>query len=81
MENALKQDISIGKNLKELRKKAKLTQREVAAQLEISGISISENILAKIEQGRYSIRISVLLALKDIYKVKSFDEFFTGLHL
>ena len=41
----------------------------------------SEDILAKIEQGRYSVKISVLLGLKKIYKVNTFDEFFTGLHL
>lgn len=81
MANGLKQDISIGQNLKTLRKGLKLTQREVAAQLEILGLPITEEILAKMEQGRYSIRISVLLALKKIYNVSSFDSFFEGLHL
>lgn len=81
MSNGLKQDISIGQNLKALRKKANLSQREASAQLEILGISMTEDILAKIEQGRYSVRISVLLALKKIYGVSSFDTFFDGLHL
>lgn len=81
MSNGLKQDISIGQNLKSLRRKAKLTQREASAQLEILGVPMTENILAKIEQGRYSVRISVLLALKQIYGVNSFDVFFDGLHL
>lgn len=81
MSSGLKQDISLGPNLKALRKKNGLFQREVAAQLEIMGIPMTEAILAKIEQGRYSIQISVLLALKKIYKVTSFDEFFTDLHL
>lgn len=81
MANNLKQDISIGQNLKALRKKTGLSQREASAQLEIIGISITEDILAKIEQGKYSVRISVLLALKEIYKVNSFDVFFEGLHL
>lgn len=81
MSNGLKQDISIGLNLKALRKKAKLSQREASAQLEILDVPITEDILAKIEQGRYSVRISVLLALKQIYNVSSFDEFFDGLHL
>ena len=80
MSNGLKQDISIGQNLKALRKKAKLSQREASAQLEVLGVPMSEDILAKIEQGRYSVRISVLLALKQIYKVSSFDVFFDGLH-
>lgn len=81
MSNGLKQDISIGQNLKALRKKAKLSQREASAQLESLGIPMTEDILAKIEQGRYSVRISVLLALKQIYGVHSFDVFFEGLHL
>ena len=81
MSNGLKQDISIGENLKVLRKKANLTQREASAQLEVMGVPITEDILAKIEQGRYSVRISVLLALKQIYRVSSFDAFFDGLHL
>ncbi len=81
MSSGLKQDISIGQNLKSLRKRAKLTQREASAQLEILGVPMTEDILAKIEQGRYSVRISVLLALKQIYGIDSFDVFFDGLHL
>ena len=81
MSNSLKQDISIGQNLKALRKKAGLSQREASAQLEILGIPITEDILAKMEQGKYSVRISALLALKRIYKVSSFDTFFEGLRL
>lgn len=81
MSSGLKQDISIGQNLKSLRKKAKLTQREASAQLEILGVPMTEDILAKIEQGRYSVRISVLLALKQIYGIDSFDVFFDGLHI
>ncbi|WP_313560268.1 helix-turn-helix domain-containing protein [Ruminiclostridium cellobioparum] len=81
MSNGLKQDISIGHNLKCLRRKANLSQREASAQLEILGVPMTEDILAKIEQGRYSVRISVLLALKQIYGVTTFDTFFEGLQL
>ena len=81
MSSGLKQDISIGQNLKALRKKAGLSQREASAQLEVLGIPITEDILAKIEQGKYSVRISALLAFKRIYKVSSFDIFFEGLRL
>ncbi len=80
MSSGLKQDISIGENLKNLRKQAHLTQEQVSAKLEILGFHpMSSDILAKMEQGRYSVKISVLLALKQIYKVDSFDEFFEGL--
>lgn len=79
MSTKLKQDISIGENLRELRRKAKLSQEQVAAQLQVMGIPMSREILSQMELGKYSIRISVLLALKEIYKVSSFDDFFTGL--
>ena len=79
MSSGLKQDISIGQNLKRLRKNIHLTQEQVAAQLEVQGLPMTADILAKMEQGRYSVRISVLLALKEIYRIDSFDEFFAGL--
>ena len=81
MSNGLKQYISIGKNIKSLRLKADLSRREVTARLEILGVPMTEDILAKIEQGRYSVRISVLLAMKRVYGVDSFDVFFEGLNL
>lgn len=79
MSSALKQDLSIGSNLKALRKAAGLTQAQVAAQLEVRGLPISAEILAKMEQGKYSIRISALKALKEIYRIDSYDVFFQGL--
>ena len=79
MSSALKQDLSIGSNLKALRKAAGLTQAQTAAQLQVRGLPVTVEILSKMEQGRYSVRISVLQALKTIYKVHSYDEFFRGL--
>lgn len=79
MSTKLKQDISIGENLRELRRKEKLSQEQVAVQLQVMGLPMSREILSQMELGKYSIRISVLLALKEIYKVSSFDDFFTGL--
>ena len=52
MANGLKQDISIGPNIKALRKKAGLSQRDASAKLELLGIPMTEDIMAKIEQGR-----------------------------
>lgn len=42
---------------------------------------MTADILAKIEQGRYSMRINVLLAMKQVYGVNSLDAFFDGLQL
>lgn len=79
MSDKIKQDISIGINLKRLRKNAKMSQGAVAAKLELMGLSTSREIISQMELGRYSIRVSVLLALKQIYNVASFDEFFRDL--
>lgn len=74
--NHLKQDIPIGKNLKKYRKLAGLTQGEAAAQMEVMGLPVTADILAKMEQGKYSVRVSALKAMKEIYRVDSYDAFF-----
>lgn len=79
MSGKLKQDVSIGDNLRRLRKAANLSQEEVAAKLELMGHSISREIISQMELGRYSIRIGVLMALKQIYHVSTYDEFFKDL--
>ena len=79
MSDRLKQDISIGANLKRLRKAAKLSQQDVSIKLDLMGLSTSRSIVSQMERGQYSIRVSVLRALKDIYKVDSYDEFFKDL--
>lgn len=76
MSDKIKQDISIGTNLKRLRREANLSQEEVASKLDLMGLPISREIISQMELGRYSIRVSVLVALKQIYKVNTFDEFF-----
>ena len=78
MSQRLKQDLYIGGNLRILRKRAGLTQEEVAAKLQTMGITISRPIYAQIESGTYNIRISELMALKKIYKA-TFEEIFAGL--
>ena len=79
MSKKLKQDISIGANLQRLRKQSGLSQEKAAAKLQLVGIDISREIISQMELGNYSIKVSVLQALKDIYQVDSFDEFFRGL--
>ncbi len=74
----LKQDISIGENMKKLRLKNKLSQEEVAALLQVRGLAVSREMISQMELGRYSVRISVLMALCEIYHVKV-EEFFEGL--
>lgn len=78
MDQKLKQDYVIGPNLKALRKKTGLTQAQVAAKLQVAGLDVSRGMYAQMEQGTYSIRISVLAALKAMFKLESYDDFFRG---
>lgn len=80
MSEGIKQDLSIGQNLKRLRKRAGLSQETVAAKLQLRGISVSREMLSQMELGRYNIRVTILIALKELYGA-TFDEFFEGLSL
>ena len=62
MSTKLSQDVSIGENLRILRKRAGYSQERAAAQLELMGISMSREIISQMESGHHNIRISVLLA-------------------
>lgn len=75
MENKLKQDVPIGPNLKKFRLKAGLSQESVAAKLQTRGLDIHQKILSEMELGTYSIRISVLLALSELYNIPIQDFF------
>ena len=75
MAHKLKQDISIGDNLRKYRQAASMSQEQVAAKLQAQGLDISREIISQMELGKYSIRVSVLLALSDIYKTPVQDFF------
>lgn len=77
MKTRLIQDIPIGDNLRAFRDRSGLSQEQAAAQLQLMGISISREIISQMENGRHHIKISVLEAMKKLYKVDSYDEFFT----
>lgn len=81
MPGSLKQDIHIGQNMKALRKEAGLSQEAVAAKLQTMDVDISREILSQMENGKYNVRVSVLLGLKEIYGLASFNVFFEGLSL
>ena len=81
MPGKIKQDMSIGGNLGMLRERQKLSQEQVAAKLQVMGFPISRAIISRMERGQYNIRVSELLAMKAIYHVGSFDDFFAGLEL
>ncbi len=72
-------DLSIGGNLQQLRKNAGLSQEAVAARLQLAGLDVSRETLSQIERGCYNVRVSVLRALKDMYAVESYDDFFSDI--
>ena len=78
MSRGLNQDISIGENLRILRRRSGMSQEQAAAQLQIRGINISREIISQMERGTHNIQISVLLALRDLYHA-DIAEFFSGL--
>jgi Uncharacterized protein conserved in bacteria len=78
MANKIKQDISIGRNLKKYRLEARLSQEMVATRLQAQGLDISREIISQMELGKYNIRVSVLLALTELYRTP-IQNFFVGL--
>lgn len=78
MNQKLKQDIQIGGNIRNLRKKAGLTQEQVITHLQLQGLEISRSSYSQIECGTYNIRISELVALAELFQV-DFNAFFENL--
>ena len=75
MPQSLYQDYHIGPALQRLRYRAGLTQEQVAAQLQILECNITRDIYAKMETGSHGIKISVLVALKEIFHAEYADFF------
>ena len=78
MEQKLRRDRHMGKNLRDMRKAHGLSQEGVCRELQLLGCDIGRTTYEKYETGELNIRISVLIALKKIYRC-SFDDFFEGL--
>lgn len=78
MSQWLYQDYTIGSALKKLRQHAGLSQEQVASQLQIMNCNVSRAMYAQMETGTYGIRISVLVALKQIFKAQ-YEDFFIDL--
>ena len=78
MTQKLKQDLQIGSNIRNLRKKSGFTQEQVVTRLQLQGIEISRSSYSQIECGTYNIRISELIALAELFQV-DFNAFFKNL--
>ena len=69
-------DLPIGSNLRYLRNNMGLSQDAVATKLQLMGLNISRETVSQMEFGSCNVRVSVLRALKELYNVDSYDEFF-----
>ena len=78
MSQKIKQDISLGNNIRRLRKQSRLTQEQVVARLQLQGIELSRSSYSQIECGTYNIRVSELIALANLFQV-DYNEFFKNL--
>lgn len=72
------QDLSIGDNLRALRKKRGLTQNDVCAQMAHMGRPMLQSTYAQIESGSRNIFVSDLIALKRVLHA-SYDDLFRDL--
>ena len=76
MSQSIQQDAyTLSSSLRRLRKRAGLTQEQVSAQLQVRGLDISRSIYSQMETGTYGIKLSVLVALKDIFHAEYADFF------
>lgn len=80
MAQKIKADITLGHNLRRIRKERKLTQEQVTAKLQLMGFDITRSIYSQIECGTYNIKVTELLALKEIYDT-DLDTIFSGISL
>ena len=65
----------IGKNVAELRKKAKMTQDVFSAKLQLKGCDITRSAIAKIEVGQRHLNPAEIVLIKEILNC-TYDEIF-----
>lgn len=78
MTQKIRHDITLGSNIRKLRRQSHLTQEQVVAQLQLQGIDISRSSYSQIECGTYNIRVSELAALAKIFQA-DYNAFFENL--
>ena len=74
----IRPDMDIGHNIQRLRKGSGMTQDQVVAKLQLMGLSISKSTYAKLETNRMNIKVSELVALREIFQA-DYRDFFEGL--
>lgn len=69
---------ALGQNIRRLRRERKLSQEQLAAQLQVRGCDITRSALAKIEVGQRHIYPDELVLLRELLGV-TFEELFITL--
>ena len=78
MAQKIKQDLSIGPNIRKYRRAMDLTQDQLAALMQIRGCDIERSTLSHIELGDYNIKVSHIVAICDILQI-DFSTLFSNL--
>lgn len=68
-------ETQIGNNIRKLRERAKITQDELAARLQVRGCDITRSAVAKIEVGQRHLYPDEIILIKQILAV-SYDAIF-----
>ncbi len=66
----------IGKRIRNLREKRKMTQEELSSKLQLKGCDITRSALAKIEVGQRHIYPDEIKFIKEILKIEFNDLFY-----
>lgn len=68
-------EAQLGKSIRNIREKKKITQEQLAAKLQLSGCDITRSAVAKIEVGQRHIYPDEIRLIKEILDV-TFDDIF-----
>ena len=71
----IKHDLSLGANIRTLRRSCGLTQEQTIAKLQLLGCSLTRGSYAKIEAGIQNISVQELLAMKEVFHAE-YEDFF-----
>ncbi|MCI2057357.1 MAG: helix-turn-helix domain-containing protein [Oscillibacter sp.] len=72
-EQKIKQDISIGANIRRIRMEQEIGQTELVRRLQLDGVEMTRETLVKIERGAQHIQASQLRGIRDALGT-SYDE-------
>lgn len=80
MPQKIKSDVTLGQNIRSIRKSKKLTQEQVSTKMQLLGIDITRSIYSQIECGTYNIKVTELAALHLIFDV-DYNAFFENIEI